>query len=136
MTLKDLERLKAEGKIRGWVDPKGEGSNLSAPKKSKYNNKKVELDGIVFDSVKESKRYMELRFLLKAGEIEDLQVHVPFDLIVEGEKVAVYEADFTYKRNGELMVEDVKSAFTRRIATYRLKKKLMKSIYNIEIVEV
>ena len=34
--------------------------------KSKYNNKKTEVDNIKFDSKKESQRYMELSMLQKA----------------------------------------------------------------------
>jgi hypothetical protein len=132
-TLKDIERLKQEGKIRGVSVA---GPNRSEPKKSKYGNKKVVLDGIEFDSLKESGRYVTLRIRLWAGEIEDLQVHVPFKLEVNGELICTYEADFVYKENGELRVEDVKSKITRRLPVYRLKKKLMKQIHGIEIKEV
>lgn len=35
----------------------------------KYNNKKVTVDGIVFDSKREASRYSELIMLQRAGEI-------------------------------------------------------------------
>lgn len=97
-------------------------------KKSKYKNEKVELDGYKFDSKREARRYVELRTLLTIGEITDLKVHERFKL-----SVCVYEADFTYYRNGEFIVEDSKGFRTKE---YRLKKKLMKSELNIEIKEV
>jgi len=48
---------------------------------SKYNSRKIERDGMVFDSVKEYRRYTELSLLEKAGEISDLQRQVKFRLI-------------------------------------------------------
>ena len=47
----------------------------------KYYSKKVTRDGMTFDSVKEYKRYCELRLLEKAGAIADLQRQVEFELI-------------------------------------------------------
>ena len=133
MTVKDLERLKSEGKIRGWTES-GKGINVAT--KSKYGNKKTEIDGIIFDSAKEAKRYIELRYLLKLGEIKYLERQVEFQLDVNGEKVASYYADVVYENDGEMIVEDVKSRFTKGLAVYRLKKKLMLQCHNIEIKEV
>lgn len=41
-------------------------------KKSKYHAKKVEVNGITFDSKKEAKRYEELKLLERCGAIKDL----------------------------------------------------------------
>jgi hypothetical protein len=128
-TLEQLEKLKSQGKIRDYED-------LKKPKASKYKNKKVELDGITFDSIKESKRYLELRARKIAGEIKYLEVHFPFELKIGDGKICTYEADFVYEENGKMIVEDVKSSYTRRLAVYRLKKKLMKELRGIEIQEV
>ena len=49
--------------------------------KSKYGAKKVEIDGIIFDSKKEGRRYQELKMLQKAGEISNLQRQVKYILI-------------------------------------------------------
>jgi hypothetical protein len=75
MTTKDLERLKSEGKIRGWTES---GKGIEVATKSKYGNKKTEIDGIIFDSAKEAKRYIELRYLLRLGEIKYLERQVEF----------------------------------------------------------
>ena len=48
---------------------------------NKYRNKKIEVDGIVFDSKKEANRYRELKLLEDAGEIINLQRQVKFLLI-------------------------------------------------------
>ena len=46
---------------------------------SKYRNIKTEVDGIVFDSKAEARRYAELRLLEKANEISDLRLQYPFE---------------------------------------------------------
>lgn len=51
------------------------------PKKSKYGAVKTEVDGIKFDSKREASRYQELRLLEQAGEITNLLLQVPFELI-------------------------------------------------------
>lgn len=132
-TLKHIEQLQKDKKIRGFVD---KGTSPAKKKGSKYGNKKVELDGFLFDSIKESNRYLYLRARKLAGEITGLTMQTEFELKVNGEKVASYFADFTYYENGKLIVEDVKSGFTRRLAVYRLKKKLMLQVHGIEIQEV
>lgn len=105
-------------------------------KKNKYGNKKVIIDDIEFDSTKESRRYLELRGRQMAGEISDLRFQREYELIVNGEHIASYLADFEYKENGELIVEDVKSKATRKIPVYRIKMKLMMALYNIKIKEM
>lgn len=132
MTIKDLERLRRAGLIRGY----GQVEVINNPKKPKFGNIKTEIDGIVFDSSKEANRYIQLRYLQMSGEISILELQVSYDLDVNGDKVAAYVCDFRYKKNGETVVEDVKSNHTRKLPVYRLKKKLMKSIYGIDIKEV
>ena len=107
---------------------------------TKYNNKKVFVDGHTFDSKKEAKRYYELRLLEKTGEIEDLRLQVKYVLIpsqrVDGklvERECAYKADFVYKENGETIVEDTKGFKTK---DYVIKRKLMLFIHGIRIKEV
>ena len=116
-----------------------------AAKRNKFNAQKVEMDGMTFDSKKEHKRYIELKAMQQRGEIRDLQHHTKFELApktkLEGEKRAKpalrYFADFTYyNTRGEYIVEDVKSAATRKKDSYRNKKHLMKTVLNIDVREV
>lgn len=116
-----------------------------ATKRNKFNAHKVELDGMTFDSKKEHKRYIELRAMQQRGEIFGLGHHTKFELApktkLEGEKRAKpalrYFADFTYYiSSGEYIVEDVKSAATRKLASYRTKKHLMSTVHGISITEV
>lgn len=107
---------------------------VDEPKRNKYSAIKTEVDGIIFDSKKESNRYVELRLRQRAGEIEGLRLKPSFDLIVNGELICKYVSDFLYFENGERIVEDVKSRATRTRA-YSIKRKLMRAIYGIEIKE-
>lgn len=134
MTIQDLMNSKVAHLNQHLFLPAKE----KPKKRSKYGNTKTEVDGILFDSEKEAKRYGELKLMQKAGLIGFLELQVVFELKVNDSKVCSYVADFVYvdTRTGEKVVEDVKSPATRKIASYRLKKKLMKSIYDLTIKEV
>ena len=105
----------------------------------KYNNTKTTIDGIKFDSIRESNRYRELKLLEKAGHITDLVLQPKFELIpkytINGRNVRKMEyiADFQYTENGKTVVEDAKGFKTK---DYLIKKKLFEYQYNIEITEV
>lgn len=109
--------------------------------KSKYSNHKVHIDGEQFDSKKEASRYQHLLLLQKAGEIKNLQRQVKFVLIPtqkDGKRVAEsecsYFADFVYQnaKTGKLVVEDSKGMRTK---DYIIKRKLMRWVYGIKIME-
>ena len=98
--------------------------------RSKYGNHKIEIDGIVFDSKAEGKRYLELKELEKLGAIIDLELQPEFELQPaytgrDGKRVRpiTYIGDFRYieTQTGAIVVEDVKGHQTKE---YRLKKKL------------
>ena len=102
---------------------------------SKYKNVKTTIDGITFDSKKESARYAELKLLARSGLIQNLRLQVPFELIPkqQGERAVKYIADFVYTEGDETVVEDVKGIKTD---VYRLKKKLMLKVHGLKIKEV
>ena len=102
---------------------------------SKYRNKRVEVDGITFDSKAEARRYGELKLTHQAGMIEDLKCQPKYILDVNGVRICTYTADFEYQENGATITEDVKSKATITYS-YKLKKRLMKAIYGIDVVEV
>lgn len=122
----------------------------------KYGNRKVAVDGIAFDSIREARRYKQLKLLLLSGEIVGLSMQVPFELVPaqyeetgevyskgprkgqpkQGkciEKSVVYVADFVYFENGKRVVEDTKGV---RTPEYIIKRKLMLQKYGIRIREV
>lgn len=127
---------------------------------SKYLSKKIEIDGILFDSKKEANRYLFLKGQHRQGIIRDLRMQVPYVLIPAQyeerieytpkkkkeklvkklvERQVTYVADFVYKRscNGEVVVEDVKG-YKRGTAysVFVIKRKLMLERYGIKIVEI
>lgn len=115
-----------------------------APQTYKYGNVKTEIDGIKFDSKHEAYRYVELKYLQRIGQIRDLELQVPFELLPAQkdekgkvkERAVKYVADFVYfDRDGNLVVEDAKSEGTKT-ELYRLKKKMLRYFKGIEIKEV
>lgn len=110
---------------------------------SKYYSKKVIVDGIKFDSKKEARRYLQLKLLLKAKKIKDLELQKTFELQPKyvnnnGEKIRAitYKADFFYYDNTKkiFIVEDTKGFKTE---VYKLKKKIFEYVYpNLTIKEM
>ena len=124
---------------------------------NKYGNKKVIIDGEVFDSKREAYRWRDLKFLESCGAISNLRRQVVYELIPvqrekstkvykkgrkkgqprEGkiiEKAVTYIADFVYtdSATGREVVEDAKGMRTR---DYIIKRKLMLYIHGIKIRE-
>ena len=127
---------------------------------SKYRNKKIEVDGIVYDSKKEMRRHQQLLLLEKEGSIMDLQMQVKYVLIPaqyetferygkkgqrlkDGKKLLereiAYIADFVYYdcNTDEIVVEDVKGYREKLAYSYfGLKRKMMLYFHNIRIREI
>ena len=121
-----------------------------------YHIKTATSDGAIHDSRKEANRWCELTLLERAGKISNLQRQVPFELIPaqyesferygkngkrlkDGqrciEKSVVYIADFVYNEGGKRVVEDVKSAATKKKESYIIKRKLLLWVYGIKLRE-
>ena len=102
---------------------------------TKYRNKRTEYKGIWFDSQKEARRYQELELMERAGYIAKIELQPRYNLVVNGQNCGFYRGDFRYEvvETGLTVVEDVKGV---RTPLYRLKKKLVKALYGIDIVEV
>lgn len=108
---------------------------------NKYGAKRISLSGKKHDSLAESRRYSELSRLARLGVISDLKRQVSFELIPaqygeDGkllERAVTYKADFTYYKNGKLVVEDVKGVKTK---DYIIKRKLMLYVHKIKLVEI
>lgn len=122
--------------------------------KNKYGARKITRDGMVFDSLKEWRRWVELSLLERAGTITDLQRQVEFVLIPaqyetferygktgnrlkDGrkcvEREVKYVADFVYEKDGKTIVEDTKGFKTK---DYILKRKMALFLLGIKINEI
>ena len=107
---------------------------------SKYKNKKVVVDNILFDSKKEANYYTKLKILRDAGKISGLRLQEKFILQpsfkLNGKtyRAITYVADFVYKDSqGQVHVVDTKGY---RTEVYKIKKKLFMKKYGIEIEEI
>lgn len=121
--------------------------------KPKYKNRKVNIDGDVFDSMKEYWRFAELKQMQAEGKITDLQRQVKYILIPAQrepdtigkrggvkkgkllEREVAYYADFVYRLSdtGTLIVEDTKGM---RTTEYIIKRKMMLYFHKIRIKEL
>ena len=112
-------------------------ARLPAQRRHKYGAKKTEVDGIVFASKAEAKRYAELKLLERAKLIRDLKVQPRFPLVVNEVLVCTYVADFSYvlPDTEKTVVEDVKSKATIT-DVYRVKVKLLAALHGITVTEV
>lgn len=101
---------------------------------SKYHARKTTVDGITFESKAEATAYQNRLLMQQSGDISGLELQPKFPLIVNGEKIGVYIADFRYLNHAtnSVVVEDVKGVKT---PVYRLKKKLVHALYGITILE-
>lgn len=106
-----------------------------APAPAKYRNEKLNFDGKRFPSIAEATRWRDLLLMERAGEIDQLEYQPRYPLVVEGVRVATYVADARYRvvGTGEIVVEDTKGV---RTPVYRMKRKLMRALYKIDVREV
>lgn len=104
---------------------------------NKFRAKKVVVDGITFDSIKESRHYLYLREMVRTGEISNLIVHPRYNLDVNGVKICDIVPDFEYEENGVTVTVDVKGMKTGTpYQLFRVKAKLFKALYGREVIVV
>lgn len=121
----------------------------------KYGNTKTMFNGTEYDSKRERDRHIFLLDAERRGVISDLKRQVTFHLLpaqyetvekqlktktkevsVCVERAVDYKADFTYIKDGQLVVEDCKISKTLMPKEYVLKRKMMLYFHGIKIKEV
>lgn len=87
---------------------------MTFTRKSKYNNVKVTIDGIKFDSKAEATYYGQLKELEKSGIIKDFKRQIRYPLLDKnGTKRLAYIPDFIITTNtGNVYYIDVKGVLT------------------------
>jgi hypothetical protein len=136
--ISDIERLMIQqgATVRG-VNLDAFGVAPAEKKKpAKYRNRKVTIGEHTFDSEVEAKRYLQLIAEQAQGTISGLELQPSFHFELNGVLICTYKADFAYIRDGVRVVEDCKSAFTRKNREWRRTKKMMLAFHGIEVVEV
>lgn len=122
---------------------------------NKFNARKIVVDGEVFDSKREYKRFLFLKHLENSGRISNLCRQVEYLLIPTQrepstvtrtgkvnpgrviERSCSYVADFQYSQDGQTVVEDVKGyRGGGAYAVFTIKRKLMLEKYGIRVLEV
>lgn len=109
---------------------------VQVQKENKYHAQKTEVNGIKFDSKKESKDWQQLCMLEASGGITNLQRQVSFELQPkfvnnQGENIRAinYVADFVYEKDGKKYVQDSKGGKATQTDVFKLKKKLFQYKY-------
>jgi|SRR5690625_774699 len=109
--------------------------------RSKYGNRKVEIDGLTFDSKAEALYYSELKLRQRAGEIQSFKLQPRYRLL-EGftdkhgkkHRPIDYVADFEILHNDNTFeVVDVKGMQTQ---VFRIKEKLFCNKYPYKLTLV
>lgn len=103
--------------------------------KHKYHNKPTVIEGVWFASRREARTYQTLVILERAGKITNLRRQVSYNLEVNGILICRYIADFVY-RDVERDVNVVADAKGMQTQIYKLKKKMMKVLLGIDILEL
>ena len=113
------------------------------------NVKKTVIDGHTFDSGREAQRYLGLKLLVRAGEIDGLELQPVIHIMIGGVPVLMksgrypkgrqmkYIADFKYRDHcygGMVVYEDVKMQSGYRTEVYKIKRALVGAM-GIEIRE-
>jgi hypothetical protein len=88
-----------------------------------------------FASKAEYRRYQALRVELQAGSISQLTLQPVYRIVINGQPICKYIADFRYIRDGEIIVSDVKGSRDPKYhdPVFKLKKKLVEAVHGIEI---
>lgn len=120
--------------------------------KTKYLSKKITVDGQTFDSKGEYQRWLVLKDMERLHGITYLERQVVFPLYASvgciepddrvGYKVEFigasqfigdFTADFVYRKDGQLVVEDYKSPFTAKEKAFRRTKRIFEVCYGIPL---
>ena len=101
--------------------------NKPRNRRNKSRAVQTQLDGIIFDSGAESRRYSELKILEAAGEILNLELQTPYEIKINGLLIGVYTPDFQYlDRDGITHCEDVKGI---KMGDFSLRARVIYALY-------
>jgi len=105
-------------------------------KRNKYGAIKTTIDGIVFDSKLEARRYQQLSLLQRAGKISCLIPHRRYQLhALGGDIVGYYEVDFDYYDNEKnaKVYEDCKGVISR-LSAWKIKHFQLEYRLKVDII--
>jgi hypothetical protein len=126
-------------RVPAWLLLRGRGAGAAgaAPRRSKFSAiRAVSADGKLFASKAERNRYHILLTEQQGGGITELQLQPSWRFPINGTELRIgarparYTADFSYRRNGLLVVEDVKGVMT---PDAQLRIALMWAVHRIKV---
>ena len=111
------------------------GPSRGGPAANKSTARAVVTDEGRFASRKEYADWCALKLQEKAGYITHLQRQVRFPLTINDQLICTFVADAVFfdRASNKRVVADSKGVLT---PVYKLKKKLMKALLNIEVIEI
>lgn len=114
---------------------------ISLNKRSKFGNVRTAYNGSNFDSKKEAMYARTLDLAMHAVDPHDrvvsYETQVKYNFITNNVLICAYKLDFlVHYADGHIEYIDVKSTGTRKDKVYRIKNKMMKAYYGIDIKEV
>ena len=131
-----LDELNEALKKNPALSTKDDLSKL--PKEQKYHNQPQTIDGHYFPSTAEANRYCELKMLIMAGEVREIELQPSFEI----SKKMRYTPDFkVVYADGRVEYEEVKGFWSEaakiRVKLFREKypELVLKIIINGEVVE-
>ena len=115
---------------------------LNQPKKKRgrYNVVPVErrtMDGVVFASEAEMKRFADLQMLERAGEISDLRRQQSYDIEIKGHHFCTFTPDHEYlNKKGTPIIEEFKTGMSVKDKDYQLRKRAFELYYGLTVTEI
>ena len=99
---------------------------------NKYGNRKIEIDGTVFDSVGEGRYWQVLRLRERTGEIYGLERQKVYKLAINDQPICKLIVDFAFydKTDNQFHAQDWKGVVT---PIFRLKAKMVKAQYGVTV---
>lgn len=129
-----VEELRQDSQL-GWLFEETKAKK----KKPKYNNKQVSVDGMLFDSKKESEFYIQCKLRLRGRDIKIFARQVPFILndAENGSTPVKLILDFiVWENDGSIRYIDIKPSEFFKTDTYKVKKRLFESQSGLKIEEI
>jgi hypothetical protein len=133
---KNPRRMRTSGVAPGFT---WNTASLDAPpKKGRFATSDKErrtVDGVVFDSLVEAKRWSNLKLLERAGLISQLTNQPSWAVQINGQHFCTYTADSSYfcHDRKRLVIEEVKTSGTEKDTAYRLRKKAAELQHGIRV---
>jgi hypothetical protein len=131
----DVLRAAGTAKWNEALTVAGLDVSLGSTRGNKYNARRTREGNFVYASGHEASRGRDVGLLEAAGEINDVRRQVWIEVLIDGEVICRYRADFVYREvaTNRIVIEDPKG---KRTPLYLLKKKIIEALSPIKIEEI